>query len=846
MTERRPVSARAMPGDGVSATPPVAEATAWVERWFLRIALGISVAAWLGLVIAEFGRLHLGLLLALLAAGAIALAAHTRFVRPFRPSAPAPGVGLKGLAAFCAVTLVAGFLFFPSYETVVNGSDATVYLNLSRKIAETGALVFDDPLLRELPVEAREYLFRNRQPGDFGYGRYARFPGGFTIADIGEPDVSSGFSPLFPVVAALFHQAFPPRGALLVAPLFAVLSIGALFLVAAHVGGMRTGLLAALLLAVSLPQIWFAKYPVPEMVAQFFVLAGLLALLAAFRDDRPWQAAAAGWFLGLACFAKIDMIVLLSVALAAFVAWRLLAPPEGGGRCVAFLLAAFGLVLAHNVAHYVLYPSDYTLYVRQLLDRSSILARPTELVIGLTVVLLAAAGIGLWAVRGEWRRLGPVAPRAVGWVLVVLLAAYAVVYATTNSGRWPDTLVWLSWYLSWPVLGLCLMGLVWLLWSGRAGRAHPGLSFLLILTGVVSLHYLYDPLEAGDHIWSMRRFVPVVLPGLLVVVAMGAGRLVEWVYFEFRTVATTALAAVLVGFVGAPGWPVLGEPLWDGGLDQIAAVARTFPEDAVVLVSPELVGTHVQTSLAYLHDVDTVLIQEDEPDDVVRDVLLDWLARGRPVFFVVGQRGFSLKAPELAVSEIRQTSIDFRNLERTREQAPRDLVDVSVGLRILQAVLSDAATASMTVDVGNLADELVSGLRGFHAAERDGNGGSFRWTEEVASVAVPGGDRVSLLVAGARPPGAEPAEISVWAGEQRIAEGLVVGNDPQTITLDLPESERSGSTELTIRSTAFRPRALGLSSDLRNLGVRLYSVDVLVDPPDESSPDRQSPPDAAS
>ena len=78
----------------------------------------------------------------------------------------------------------------------------------------------------------------------------------------------------------------------------------------------------------------------------------------------------------------------------------------------------------------------------------------------------------------------------------------------------------------------------------------------------------------------------------------------------------------------------------------------------------------------------------------------------------------------------------------------------------------------------------------------------------------------------------------MWAGPHRLADGLIVGNDPQTITLDLPESERSGSIELTIRSTAFRPRALGLSSDLRNLGVRVYRVDVLRDPPDEASPAR--------
>ena len=67
------------------------------------------------------------------------------------------------------------------------------------------------------------------------------------------------------------------------------------------------------------------------------------------------------------------------------------------------------------------------------------------------------------------------------------------------------------------MLGLCAIALVWLLRSGRIGRMNQGLSFMLILIGVVGLHYLYDPLEDGDHIWSMRRFVPVVLPGLLLI-----------------------------------------------------------------------------------------------------------------------------------------------------------------------------------------------------------------------------------------------------------------------------------------------------------------------------------------
>ena len=829
MTERRPESARAGPVHGATGSAPVTGSTAWIERWFLRVALGIGSAAWLGLLLAELGRLSLGLLLTVWAVGAAALAAYARLVGPLPAGFPLVPRGFRAVVAFAASTVLAGFLFLPPFETAVNGDDATVYLNFSRKIAETGALVFDDPLVRELPVETREYLFLNRQPRDMT-GRYARFPGGFLISDIAEPDVTAGFSPLFPVLAALFHQALPPLGAFFVAPLFGALSIGGLFLVGANCGGLRVGLLAALLTAVSLPQIWFARYPLPETVAQFFLMAGLVAALAAFRDNRPWLGAGAGWLFGVACFAKIDLLVLLSVALAAFVAWWLLVRPGGRGRCVALLLVAFGAVFLHNLLHYLVFPSHYAPYVEEIV-RSQVLELLPRLGMAL-LALLAAVGAGLVAIRrggGLVARPG----RALGWALVGLLVAYAAVYVTSYPGRWPDTLFWLSWYLSWPVLGMCVVGLLWLVCSGRAGRADPGLSFLLILTAVVSLHYLYDPLEPGQHIWSMRRFVPVVLPGLLVVVAMGAGRLVEWVYFEFRTVATTALAAMLVGFVGAPSASVLGERLWAGVLDQSTEVARTFPDDSVVLVGPELAGTHIQTSLTYLHGVDAVLVQQDEPGGVLRDVVRDWLAADRPVFIVVAERGFSVPAPELTLSEVRHASIDLRTLERTRERVPSDLVDVSIGLRILR-VARDDASAGKVIDIGNLADDLVAGLRGFHGVEQESNARSFRWSEEEASVVIAGGDRVSLVVAGARPPEVEPARISVWAGPHRIADGLVLGNDVQTITLDLPESERSGPTELTIRSTAFRPQSLGLSSDRRSLGVRLYRVDVLRGPSGDS------------
>ena len=97
-----------------------------------------------------------------------------------------------------------------------------------------------------------------------------------------------------------------------------------------------------------------------------------------------------------------------------------------------------------------------------------------------------------------------------------------------------------------------------------------------------------------------------------------------------------------------------------------------------------------------------------------------------------------------------------------------------------------------------------------------------------------GGEAVTLVVAGTRPPGIPPAEISVWIGERLVGE-RVLGETPQTIRLDRPETGDPGPIDLTIQSTVYNPRSLGLSSDPRDLGVRLYRVAVEL-PPERPAP----------
>ena len=711
-----------------------------VERWFLRVMLGVSVVAWLSLVLAELGQFRMALLGLLLALGAFGL---SLLVYAFRedPAEPLAGGRLKPALAATAGILLCAALFLPPYETAVAGGDATVYLNFGRQIAHHGAFEFEDALLRPLSIASRAELFLNRVPLDTT-GQFARFPGGFLIADIADPTVTAGFSPLFPVLTALGHAVGSPRAALVVAPLFATLSLVGLWCVARRLGGVHAAWLAATLTAVSLPQIWFAKLSVPETVAQCFVMAGVLAWLVAYARGTTRWALAAGWFLGLACFAKIDLLVLLPVFLLAVVAARLLTRARfGDPPLLLALLAAFGLVVAHNFVHYLSFATHYRPYVAYLIQTSSVLTllRDSALVqagAALTAVLLAAAGVA--ALRQPARRW----PRwCWGWAAVAALVAYGVNYVTTTAGRLDETIVWLSWYVSWPMLGLAALGLTWLVRVRRTDAA-PGLAVVGLLLGVVGLQYLYDPLETGLQMDSMRRYVPVVLPltmlfGALTVVTL----LARVAAARYRLGLTLATGALLVGLVARPSLAVVGQPLWDEALAQTAQVARLFPDQAVVLVSPDLAGTHIQTSLAYLHDVDAILVQERNPDDqVLRRVIRGWLARGRAVFVVVGQQEFSFFAPDLALAAVERAHIDLRLLERTRTRVPQAVVPTPIPLQLFQ-VTRTSGPVRTAVDVGTPADDLLYDLQGFHGPERDGDPahGTLRWTGPQASLTLPGG-----------------------------------------------------------------------------------------------------------
>ena len=382
--------------------------------------------------------------------------------------------------------------------------------------------------------------------------------------------------------------------------------------------GRVWALAATAALASSLPLLYFSRNPYSEPVTLLFIAGGLALLAEALRRDRAWSYGLAGLVLGSATLARVDgFFFLLAVPVFAVVA--LAAAPAGRRRRVAGQAAAVLVGVAAPAAVALANLAD--LSPRYLSGRGG------ELL--LTVVAVAAlAALGVVAVFLAWRTrlLHRAVAATAGWLPAAGAAAVVVVAAVGASrplwyvgrirnpepgqpgyieflqragGQAVDgtrsyaeqTIAWLSWYwgpvtVALGVLGVAA-GVYRLLRRGELRLVAP-----LAIFFPAALLYLTMP-ATPDQINAIRRFLPVVVPGVLLAAAAVLGLLARRSRGALAVAAVLAVAMVLFPvsvsarvFTVREGTPQLAE---------VRNLCANLRADAALVVSGELATTYQQT-----------------------------------------------------------------------------------------------------------------------------------------------------------------------------------------------------------------------------------------------------------
>ncbi len=433
------------------------------------------------------------------------------------------------------------------------------------------------------------------------------------------------------------------------------LALLAVYDVARRLMGPMWGLLPVVALALTSPFGYFSRTPFTEPTTIVLAFGGIAVLWGAFADVRPWRFGLAGALVGACALARIDGAagvagLILGVGLVASgqrdpARRRLFRRGLAASMGAALSMVLLGyLDLRVNSAGYL---ADHARLYSQL------------------IVLLVASAVGAVALEASTR-----SPRVTAWMarnaatLGRLSAGTVIVGAVVLASRplWMEahwfepgssyaqfiaanqeaagvtvdgtrsydemTLAWLAWYLGVPSVVLGVAGAAGLL--GRSIRERrPELLAFLATVGLPSLLYVLGPRITPDHIWAMRRFLPVAIPALLLCAA--------WVLAETWRARSSRLARAAVATVGAVvllfpvrTWGSLFTAVEYGGRrSEVAALCDAVAGRPVVVARPS--GPPLLPTLRVVCDVDAIEVPRAiTPDDLAaagrawpgRDVLV--------------------------------------------------------------------------------------------------------------------------------------------------------------------------------------------------------------------------------
>ncbi|HEX7171902.1 MAG TPA: hypothetical protein VF365_04740, partial [Candidatus Limnocylindria bacterium] len=728
------------------------------------IAVGIAVCS-----VPLIGSLVLGLYMPPVL-GAIGWVVVAAWVLLAKPRLPAIGRLTGGRIAFLVGLAVAAALYLAApTDPMAGGRDMAVYANHAIYMSHHGRLDIPYP--------------EGITPGALPPG-WVGFSGVYST----QPTLTVQFAHVFPAWLAQAFAAFGYGGMLRLNAVLAIVALMAVFVLARRYVPEGIAALAVLFLAFNAGQVWVVRNTLTEPMTQLFVTVGLL-LFAAPHPIRPRAAAAwAGIAIGMTALVRLDSLVLLPLLIVGHTVASLLARDgQFGSRATAFYAASlpmFGIA----VAYYAAFSRPYV--VEHL---------PVVVPIGVATVF-AAVVFALSRVR-RIRALGTSVLPATGTLIVasvsvLLLAGYAY-FIRPRVGPFQllpvdtpvpvrshveDAMRNLAAYVTPVVLWMAIAQ--WVLAMAFAVRRRMvSLLPVLVMVGGFSAMYFWNQSITPDHFWAIRRFMPIILPGTIVLAAVFGWLIVSRFPLRWRPFLIGVAAVALAAQSFRIGNPMYFVSERAGVYSAIEEFAANLPADQVLIGPLNRTDIHTVGTALFMSFDKHVLAVSYEADGG-RDELLSRIRAAsvsRPVLAVVSGDRVDWLEGDIVASLDRQFELMSPTLRPVPQQVARRELRV--------ALVRVTGLNTLDSELGPSHHWLVreTGFYGTEAA------GAARWTDGNAAlrVPIPKGevpDRLSIDLLWTGPLG---STIEVVYDDHSLFSGYVPSGEWQR-TFSLPATPGAG------------------------------------------------------
>jgi hypothetical protein len=628
-------------------------------RWVRVLAFGIAAA------VAAFGSV--GLLLAVFGAysGAVALIAGSVAFAGLcllgRPLLPDPGEA-SGAARVCAALAVVAVIAITAWN-VSNASqqvlvirDGGTYLNAGKWVASHGTLEvkpFTGPFSTRSGLTASSAgMSRNGDHLDF------------TLEH------------MVPVLLAEAQNLGGDRLMYATVPILGGAALLAFYLLARRVLRYPVAALGAMLgLGLLMPQVSFSRDSTTEIPMQVLLFSAAWLLCDRRTLRQRGTAFTAGLFLGLLQAMHIDgLAFVIGLPFAALCWWSRASRDERPPIARSVLWTALGLAVGVGLGFLdlVLRSPHYfrtldfdverlaavalvavgaalgiAMLTRVWSQRAPELRRAQEPVAGLAAVLVLVGGFGAWLARPALQTVR--ARRASSVVATVQRLTHLTLDPTRRY--FEHSVGWTSWYLGPITLTLAIVGAALATRSFVRGTLRVQSQVAAVMLAPPALLYLWRPSITPDQIWAMRRFLPAVLP-LLVLAAFGTFCVLASSDARFGSPYARRVVAVALGLlaVAYPAYTIRH-------VSQMTQ-QRGFPravEDACRIVGPRgaVIVPQETKPLTWLYDPQTLRSFCDVPVGIsrsdgtggaeldanaLRTLARQWAREDRKLFIVAGSR----------------------------------------------------------------------------------------------------------------------------------------------------------------------------------------------------------------
>lgn len=492
-------------------------------------------------------------------------------------------------------TLWMGFNFYFSSQHVYTNRDPGVY-------AAGGVwLISHDKI--QVP---RTYVFTDK------VDVASEASAGFGVSRVNEKELYTQGSHLLPAFLGVAGRIGGANLLYKTSPLLAGFALLALFGCARLLTKDKWAIVATIILALSLPAIYFSRDSYSEMLAATFTFSSLTLFIVAINTKRLSMWCLAGLITGATALTRIDAFLSMAGIILALFAYLIVVDKKNRRTAIIESLVFTGSAVITSIIGLL----DLALLSSGYLYDLSHNVRLELLGIGILFVVGVAAVAVAWNTNLVSRLHKATKSWRAKWMagvavfICALLASRPLwmvdrdikgnesikgfIEATQAVAGIPidgyrtyaeQTVTWLVWYVGPAIVLTAVIGLAIVAYRSMKSKDIRWLAALSVVFGAAVI-YLNHPAITPDQIWASRRLLPVILPGVAIFGVMGLAWIEERKKLPFgmegKIIAACLATLAVIGplFVS---YPFLRVRTHVSELDQIEAVCAALPKHSAVV-----------------------------------------------------------------------------------------------------------------------------------------------------------------------------------------------------------------------------------------------------------------------